>query len=103
MSKYERLQEPLCCLWRTSQEGYTCGESFTNTRLLTDHVRKDHVLPSGVSRLKENGASESTVCGWSGCTQVILGSQNDYIAHMLYHPYHCFLKLLGSELQVLIL
>lgn len=95
MSKYEHLLKPLPCLWRTTSDSL-CRETFTDVKLLTDHVRTQHVLP------QENGGNEGITCGWSGCGQVVLcSSQNDYVAHVLFHPYHCFLKLLGSELQVI--
>ena len=94
MSKFERLQVPLPCSW------YMCGarEAFGSVQLLTDHVRREHLSPGRLSVQCDGGGGMQ--CGWAGCDKVVLGSQQDYIEHVLYHPYHCYLKLLGSELQV---
>lgn len=77
-----------------------CGEAFTSTKLLEDHLRDQHVLPgvAGVAGWDDNG--EGVVCEWSGCDQLVLGSRDTYLSHVLFHPYHCFLKLLGLEFQV---
>ncbi len=78
-------------------------------RLFSNHVRSQHISSNSSSSaghsLKEeweSGANynQGVLCGWVGCEQVILGTYRDYIIHSLFHPYHCFLKLLGLEFQV---
>lgn len=94
MSKYEKLLQSLRCQW-SSGPGSQCGEGFSNASALTEHLRSRHI-PS--FQPEEEGAFE---CHWEGCGQVILGPHRSYVLHVLGHPYHCFLKLRGSELQVL--
>ena len=97
MSKYEKLLQSLRCRW-SSGSGYECGEEFSNACTLTEHLRRRHIPSVGGSQWEvEEGVFE---CGWEGCGQVILGSHRSYVLHVLGHPYHCFLKLRGSELQV---
>ena len=99
MSKYERLLEPLSCLWKTDSGGPVCGERFLDMKLFTAHVRNQHIPQDPEEETGEG--SQEILCGWSGCEQVVVGTFNkDYISHVLFHPYHCFLKLLGSEFQV---
>ena len=108
MSKYERLVQPLPCLWLKDSTGFVCGESFTDMRVFSNHVRSQHISSSGSSSghnlegWEESGANynQGVLCGWVGCEQVVLGTYKDYIIHALFHPYHCFLKLLGLEFQV---
>ena len=101
MSKYEHLLEPVSCRWLIDLEGTQCMETFTDTRQLTEHVKTEHILSEEAARRSEGGTSNGGIlCGWGGCGQVILGGESAYAAHVSFHPYHCFLKLLGAELQV---
>ena len=59
----------------------------------TSHV-KTHIA------LWENeGEDEEVVCcSWIGC-DFSCSDSHEYVCHVLFHPYHSYLKLLGSELQ----
>lgn len=95
MSKYELLLQSLSCLWQ-KPDGILCGEDFTNAKTFTNHLRNQHLSNRGSTSSGHGGL----VCNWDGCGQAALGSQSEYVCHVLFHPYHCFLKLLGLELQV---
>ena len=101
MSKYDNLLQPLPCLWLTGPEGSPCGMTFTESKHLKEHLKEDHIRAELASRASEGkGGNGGSVCGWSGCGQVVSGGEKALITHALFHPYHCFLKLLGAELQV---
>lgn len=101
MSKYGHLLEQVSCEWLLDLEGIQCTETFKDVKELTEHVKKEHVLPEEDARRSEEGNNNGgRLCGWIGCGQVVVGGESAYIAHVSFHPYHSFLKLLGAELQV---
>ena len=87
VSKYPNLASPVVCEWLTPT-GLLCGCGFTDMMAFQSHVR-DHISHTG-------GLSK---CAWNECSF----SSSDATAfkcHVLYHCYHSYLKLLGSEVQL---
>lgn len=79
------FQVPVVCEW-TDDEGSICGYTFADVATFSSHV-KSHFLTSTVS-----------LCRWSGC-DFTASNRDALLQHILFHPYHSYLKLLGSELQ----
>jgi hypothetical protein len=69
-------------------DGSVCGVGFRDISLLNCHVKKHY----------ESGTGELTVCAWNGCG-FMTRERDTIVQHILFHPFHAFLKLLGAELQ----
>ena len=84
-SKYERFLVPVVCEW-TNRNGEVCGAHFIDVPTFSSHVRKhcEIVVPS--------------FCAWSGC-EFVAADQDLVLQHILYHPFHVFLKIVGAEYQ----
>jgi len=80
------MENQVMCEW-TLPNGSICGLQFNDIQTYSSHV-KSHVVESSGAR----------TCSWSGCdfpnTSVATFTQ-----HVLFHPFHSYLKVLGSELQ----
>lgn len=87
LRKYQELQVPAVCEW-TLDDGTLCGCSFTDVPNFSSHV-KSHLDTTEVSAL--------SLCRWSGC-DFITRTRATVVQHILFHPFHSYLKLLGSEL-----
>ena len=92
MSKYTKLLQPLVCEWllataSSADHAELCGASFSSTDALTAHIRV-HLESAVPDRL----------CHWAGCDFSSMDNV-ERTRHVLFHPHHCFLKLLGAELQ----
>ena len=90
----------MSCLWQTGSDGSVCGETFKSVKLFTDHMRNHHISQNP-GPLGNGGNSHGVVCAWSGCEQVVpvFGGQKDYVTHVLFHPYHCYLKAVGFRVS----
>lgn len=87
-STYQRFQVTILCDWSLG-DGRQCGEVFKDVPSFTSHVRAHYCPPS---------PSEPAVCRWNGCDFMSLDHEA-VLQHILYHPYHQFLKLVGGEFQ----
>ena len=86
-SKYQAFQTAIPCEWK-STNGSLCGSLFSDMLSFTTHV-KEHILHS-----------EGKVCYWNGCDFALMGTvTRSFTEHVLFHPFHSYLKVLGSELQ----
>lgn len=107
MSKYDSLLQPVFCEWVFPDSNSICGANFSDMNSFTEHVRTSHLQhPSNSEHDSEYHEIEnreehiSGVCQWNGCNFTTLSASSlDFHTHVLYHPYHTFLKLLGSEVQ----
>ena len=86
--KYQTLPKPVYCEW-TSDDGSLCGSGFTDVLTFCSHV-KEHCENCVVST--------PFTCCWSGC-DFTARTRDTIIQHILFHPFHAYLKLLGAELQ----
>ena len=95
MSKHNRLLSPLKCEWLLTTEGsrdstsitVLCGATFSSMDAFTAHT-KTHLRDAGTSGM----------CRWA-CCDFSSADERELTRHVLCHPYHSFLKLLGSEVQ----
>ena len=87
-SKYEQFRVPVPCEW-THPDGGVCGVCFSDVRTFSRHVKGHYDL----SKL-----SAPALCAWSGC-DFVSTNEETVLRHILFHPFHAFLKLLGAELQ----
>ena len=92
MSRYLKLLQPLSCEW-VLPTGLKCGLSFTDMHYFTSHVKTHIALWE-----KEGEDEEVLCCSWIGC-DFSCSDSHEYVCHVLFHPYHSYQKLLGSELQ----
>ena len=102
MSKYASLLQPVFCEWVFPDSNSICGANFSDVNTFTVHVRTSHLqLPSSTDHdSTQNEEHLSGVCHWNGCNYTTLSAGSpDFHTHVLYHPYHSYLKLLGSEVQ----
>lgn len=90
-SKYHDLHVPLECEW-TSSDGSRCGTCFSNVPALSSHVKEHY------KRLYIYTESRPQICCWSGC-DFVANESDTVIQHILFHPFHSYLKLLGAELK----
>ncbi len=103
--QYEKLKQPLPCLWLVDRDR-VCGLLFSSAKEFAAHLKCDHasghVSGCGLLTSVEDSCPKTGVsCGWRDCEQVVLCSTiTDYLLHVLAHPYHSFLKHLGTEFQV---
>lgn len=100
---YVQLSSPVTCEWLYPDSSQLCGQTFTSMEQFTHHVRDTH-LKSPYSSAEEDclslGESLSGVCCWQGCSFTSLTHTSpEFITHVLFHPYHMFLKLVGSEVS----
>ncbi len=86
MSKYPKLLNSVVCQWELAS-GHICGEAFHDVALFSDHVN-EHVTV---------GDGEAEECCWIGC-DFSSPNHQEFITHVLFHPYHSYLKLVGTEL-----
>ena len=89
MSKYPNLLRPLSCEWLLPT-ALKCGLSFTDMNNFVSHLRAHLVM--------DEQEEEPAYCSWVGCDYSCSDSQ-EYVRHVLCHPYHSYQKLLGSEVQ----
>lgn len=87
-TKYQQLRVPIVCEWALD-DGTLCGCSFNDVLNFSSHV-KSHLDTTSISALP--------LCRWSGC-DFIARTTATLVPHVLFHPYHSYLKLLGSELM----
>lgn len=85
-TKCKDFQKQVVCEW-TLSNGSLCGFQFTDIQTYSSHV-KGHVMESPDVR----------ACCWSGC-DFPNTSATTFMQHVLFHPFHSYLKVLGSELQ----
>lgn len=91
MSRYLKLLQPLSCEW-VFPTGLKCGLNFTDMHYFTSHVKTHIALWE-----KEGEDEEMVYCSWIGC-DFSCSDSHEYVCHVLFHPYHSYQKLLGSEL-----
>ena len=93
------LLRPVTCEWVFPDSNLLCGLNFTDIDVFTQHVRDNH-LPNPYTPGHDLRPEElqSGVCCWNGCsfTSLTLTSP-EFVSHVLFHPYHMYLKLLGTE------
>ena len=87
-SKYDQLQSSVSCEWNSSGGGW-CGATFSDIPRFLSHVR-GHCNPPDESL--------PIFCGWNGC-DFTTAEHEVFCQHVILHPYHTFLKLLGAEFQ----
>ena len=87
-SKYQELRVPVSCEW-ANPEGDVCGVCFGDVPTFISHVKGHCDPPSSSARI---------VCAWKGCDFMSVEHET-ILQHILFHPFHTFLKLLGSEFQ----
>ena len=87
MSKYPKLLEAVTCEW-VQPNGVLCGQTFCDMYDFTSHV-KEHTAES----------IEAGCCNWLGCDFSSSADNEEFTHHVLFHPYHSYQKLLGSEHQ----
>ena len=98
---YNSLLRPVTCEWVFPDSNLLCGLNFTDMDVFTQHVRDDHLpnpyTPGGGHALGPEEL-QSGVCCWNGCsfTSLTLTSP-EFVSHVLFHPYHMYLKLVGTE------
>ena len=100
---YNSLTSPLSCDWVYPDSNLMCGQTYTDMDEFIDHVRQSHIQNPYTPGGEQATAQEeilSGVCCWSGCnfTSLTLTSP-EFINHVLYHPYHAYLKFIGAEVQ----
>ena len=86
MSKYPKLMQPVACEWLLPND-LVCEETFSNMDLFNTHI-KDHFA----------AMDGSLSCQWVEC-DFTCSDLRELLCHVLFHPYHSYLKCLGSELQ----
>ena len=81
------LNNHIVCEWSTSS-GILCGSKFQtgNVKAFISHV-KAHIVGDVVD-----------TCAWSGC-DFPNTNPGMFTRHVLFHPYHSYLKGIGSEVQ----
>ena len=86
--KYQALPVAVVCEWTSSgSNGGVCSRRFTDVPTFSSHVKEHFETSLG-----------SYTCRWSGC-DFIARARDYFIEHVLFHPFHSYLKLLGAELQ----
>ena len=85
-SKYERILVPVSCEWK-DHDGEVCGVQFSDVSTFSSHVRT-HL----------SGPVTPAFCAWNGC-DFASTDQQLILRHILFHPFHAFLKILGEEFQ----
>ena len=105
MSKFNNLLQPLSCEWVCPLTGIVCDESFENMDTFISHVRQQH-LPLGPSHSDPGPAHHHLqqdsmgICHWYECQfKAASATSNEFKVHVLFHPHHSYLKLLGKEYQ----
>ncbi len=98
---YLSLSSPVACEWVFPDSNLLCGLTFTSMEQFTHHVRDQHLQnpnTPGDEYSLECDELQSGVCCWNGCsfTSLTLTSP-EFISHVLFHPYHMFLKLVGRN------
>ena len=88
-SKYQDLRSPVVCEWILSTNHSICGCCFTDVTTFSTHVKEHYEQPVN---------SDAAVCKWAGC-DFVTKDGSSIIEHLLFHPFHMYLKLLGKELQ----
>ena len=105
MSKYNNLLEPLSCEWVCPLTGTLCGESFDNMDSFISHVREEHLPSTSLSppthqSSQQDAHSTAGVCQWQECQfRTMNTASSEFVIHVLFHPHHSYLKLLGKEYQ----
>ena len=84
-----RRRAPVLCEWTGPENEGVCGVAFGDISTFSSHV-KDH----GVRFISQNSA----VCPWNGC-DFTAAERDTFLQHILFHPFHTFLKVLGAEFQ----
>ena len=87
-SKNPELRVPLRCEWTTS-DGSECAACFSDVSTFASHVRDHYRRLFGSMKL---------ACCWNGC-DFMSKEGSALIQHILFHPFHSYLKLLGAEIQ----
>ena len=91
--KYQSLPVPVLCEWTSTDSTLglrtPCGLPFTDVPTFSSHVMEH--IPEAVPY--------TCTCSWSGC-DFIASTGETYVQHVLFHPFHAYLKVLGRELQV---
>ena len=89
---------PHCEWMKPSVDGrpVECGLQFQSVDAFLTHTR-EHILmdsPAGVLGEGDGGNSLPLSCLWKNCGWQA-DQRSDLVVHILYHPYHSFLKHLG--------
>ena len=85
--EYRTFRAPVVCEWTT--EGGICGCHFTDVPTFCSHVKEHYDHREG---------SIPATCNWKGCDFITRDGCN-FTQHILFHPFHSYLKVLGTELQ----
>ena len=91
---------PHCEWMKPSADGrpVECGLLFQSVEAFLTHIR-EHILmdsPAGVLGENDSGSSLPLSCLWKNCGWQA-DHRSDLVVHILYHPYHSFLKHLGRS------
>lgn len=91
---------PHCEWMKPSVDGrpVECGLIFQSVDAFLTHTR-EHILmdsPAGVLGENDGGSSLPLSCLWKNCGWQA-DQRSDLVVHILYHPYHSFLKHLGRS------